>query len=57
MSMIIDPTDPERAIVAASGGLATQVFLVDPDGTERFVAHGDPDTMFDVDHPPTEESS
>lgn len=55
--MIIDPTNPEKAIVAASGNLATPVYLVDE--TEltgrKLIGFGDPDTMFDAEHPPTEE--
>ena len=57
MTMIIDPTDSNTAIVATSGKLATPVYL--PDDTEltgwKLVTFGDPDTMFDAEHPPTEE--
>jgi hypothetical protein len=56
MTMIVDPTDPEKAI-APSGELATPLYLADEHSLTGWtlVGFGDPETMFDADHPPTEE--
>jgi len=57
--MIVDPTNPEKAIAVATGNMATPVYLADE--TEltgwKLVGFGDPATMFDAEHPPTEEES